>query len=580
LQYTSDIRSEIIDNFKKDQFENIFNNEDSSILNDESVDFLSTSNQKEFYENLKKNLDSKTNDYSFKSNLLGLKANGLEEVIEQINQEIEDINKKIILLNNNVEQLSIDILKSIEDINLLQTEINDNQKVLLDYISYIYKKLNLLSDSKNIDGLKTVLMKADNLNEVLSDLYYSSLLEVTGQTLIEEHRILVKKTFLKKIELENLQKKLNEDKKQIITDKKSVIQKKSFREKLLEYTNGQQEVYKNLIETNNEIELNLKRKILHSQLKIQIQKNNLLEKYNCKIKSNSTAEYDGEIDFQEDYLIDDYLNEKQNLDNKCENLSKILENELKIKNSGELIGNFNYWPVVPQRGLSAYFKDPEYKKVVGSEHDAIDIRVNQGTDIIAPADGYVIYLKKPDDVGYAYVALKHNNNIITVYGHINELLVDHLDYIKAGEVFAKTGGEYGTNGAGIMTTGPHLHMEVFKNREIVDPLDYLDLTILGENNIPNVSKIIYKFMDDFRENFGERYEGILTENIKLFRLDGETEVDRQKDLLIKYATPDFRNWDIWIEESVFGNIDPSFIMCVGLAESGLGRNLKTPYNVG
>lgn len=57
-------------------------------------------------------------------------------------------------------------------------------------------------------------------------------------------------------------------------------------------------------------------------------------------------------------------------------------------------------------------------------------------------------------------------------------------------------------------------------------------------------------------------------------------MERQKYLLSKYATSDFKNWNMWIEESVNGNIDPSFTMCLGLAETGLGKHLKTGYNVG
>ena len=37
---------------------------------------------------------------------------------------------------------------------------------------------------------------------------------------------------------------------------------------------------------------------------------------------------------------------------------------------------------------------------------------------------------------------------------------------------------------------------------------------------------------------------------------------------------------MWVEESVAGKIDPSVVMCIGLAESSLGRHLKTPYNIG
>jgi hypothetical protein len=36
---------------------------------------------------------------------------------------------------------------------------------------------------------------------------------------------------------------------------------------------------------------------------------------------------------------------------------------------------------------------------------------------------------------------------------------------------------------------------------------------------------------------------------------------------------------MWVDESLDANIDPTFVMCIGLAETGLGKNMKTPYNV-
>jgi murein DD-endopeptidase MepM/ murein hydrolase activator NlpD len=67
--------------------------------------------------------------------------------------------------------------------------------------------------------------------------------------------------------------------------------------------------------------------------------------------------------------------------------------------------------------------------VLGTQHDAIDIPVDQGTDIIAPMDGYVQYILPPVSGGYSYMAIKHPNGYVTVYGHLSEVLVYPYQFI-------------------------------------------------------------------------------------------------------------------------------------------------------
>ncbi len=164
---------------------------------------------------------------------------------------------------------------------------------------------------------------------------------------------------------------------------------------------------------------------------------------------------------------------------------------------------------------------------------------------------------------------------MTVYGHVSEIRVKKYDFVEAGAVFALSGGAPGTPGAGIMTSGSHLHFEVWQNRETVDALRFLDLTELRYESLSNKYK--YKFIEDLKLRYGYMAN---TSKYDTFKIAGDTEIDRQKDLLSKYATSDFSAWNIWTEEAVEAKIDPSFMMCIGLAETGLGRNLKTAYNIG
>lgn len=129
------------------------------------------------------------------------------------------------------------------------------------------------------------------------------------------------------------------------------------------------------------------------------------------------------------------------------------------------------WPV-PSKIITADFHDPDYPYRYIFEHPAIDIRAAQRTPVKAAADGIVVKAVN-NGMGYSYIILLHNGELMTVYGHMTEIYVSAEQMIKQGEVIGLSGGMPGTPGAGRLTTGPHLHFEVRLNGIPVDPKGYL-----------------------------------------------------------------------------------------------------------
>lgn len=97
-----------------------------------------------------------------------------------------------------------------------------------------------------------------------------------------------------------------------------------------------------------------------------------------------------------------------------------------------------------------------------------------GTDIVSGADeavkttldGTVTLATWTLETGWV-IQVQHNNNLISVYKHNAELLKRVGDYVKVGEPIAIIGN------SGELTTGPHLHFELWYNGVALNPEDYI-----------------------------------------------------------------------------------------------------------
>ncbi|MGY1771640.1 M23 family metallopeptidase [Blastococcus sp. SYSU D00813] len=104
----------------------------------------------------------------------------------------------------------------------------------------------------------------------------------------------------------------------------------------------------------------------------------------------------------------------------------------------------------------------------GTFHYGIDLAAPMHTPEYAAADGVVLRAGAASGFGLA-VYILHENGDVTVYGHMDEILVEVGDYVDAGTTIALLGNRG-------QSTGPHLHFEVHQggmNGERVDPVDWL-----------------------------------------------------------------------------------------------------------
>ena len=104
---------------------------------------------------------------------------------------------------------------------------------------------------------------------------------------------------------------------------------------------------------------------------------------------------------------------------------------------------------------------------MNEKHYALDIVAQTGTPVKAIADGTVILAEWTAETGYV-ITIQHPNEFISVYKHNGTLLKQQGDIVKSGEAIASVGS------TGELTTGPHLHFELWNNGFPVNPTDYID----------------------------------------------------------------------------------------------------------
>ena len=151
------------------------------------------------------------------------------------------------------------------------------------------------------------------------------------------------------------------------------------------------------------------------------------------------------IDFQavlanaEDSILRKYVEEEDKF-----NLTK---NELVIENK---------MFVSPVKGQITQKFDPL------NNHFALDILADTGTPVKSILEGKVIFSEWSVDTGHVLI-IDHGDDIISVYKHNSKVLKTQNNFVKAGEVIAYSGNQ------GTLSTGPHLHFELWKNGTPINP---------------------------------------------------------------------------------------------------------------
>lgn len=110
----------------------------------------------------------------------------------------------------------------------------------------------------------------------------------------------------------------------------------------------------------------------------------------------------------------------------------------------------------PVDGIVSEHFDPQI------DHLAIDIVAKQDEPVKSVADGTVVFASWTQDSGYV-MAIQHRGNLLSMYKHNSDLLKNVGNFVTAGEVISIIGN------TGELTSGPHLHFELWYNGNPINP---------------------------------------------------------------------------------------------------------------
>lgn len=197
-------------------------------------------------------------------------------------------------------------------------------------------------------------------------------------------------------------------------------------------------------------------KVLALQDSLQVRDSQLLQMQQVIISGDSS--FAVEENFSRSPAAANRAKQEQNLFSEVQPKPEVSENEIIFSETFQKVPEFP----------ADYPVDGTLTRSFGAEngHYGIDIATQSGTSFTSIADGVVINQEWTINYGYV-VHVQHNGGILTIYKHAASLSKSIGDIVLQGDILGTTGN------TGIMSTGSHLHLEIWKNGVPQNPNTYL-----------------------------------------------------------------------------------------------------------
>lgn len=145
------------------------------------------------------------------------------------------------------------------------------------------------------------------------------------------------------------------------------------------------------------------------------------------------------------------------------NNDSLFREKIEEKSSGDYINNSKNTSIHFFSPVSGEFTQ-EYS--ISKKHFGVDLVTKKDAIISSVADGKIVLSDWTRGGGFI-ISVQHANGFLSIYKHNSKLLKELGDFVSAGDPIAVVGS------SGELTSGPHLHFELWKNGKSVNPIHYI-----------------------------------------------------------------------------------------------------------
>lgn len=388
--------------------------------------------------------------------------NEAKELVSDLKDSKSDIKSKVTQLDAKLTKISTDITNLEAQLETKNTEISDTKEVLAqakedERTQYKNMKVRIQYMYENSrTSYVEQLISAGSFSEFISIVEYIREMSAYDRAMLEKYQKAQESVTVAKEELEKEKSELEEMQKQVEEEKQAVQTLLSAKESELVSVNqdlkeasSQADAYAAEIEAQNDIIAQIQQ--------AEAAKKAAREKAKAEAEAKAKAEAEAKAKAEQENTTE--------MPNKEETESTENTSEEPLPEDTYTGGAFS-WPCPSStRVTSEYGQRISPTAGASSNHKGIDIGASYGADIVAAADGTVVF-SGYSNTGGNYVMIDHGGSLYTVYMHASSLCVKKGATVTRGQVIAKVGS------TGI-STGNHLHFGVSLNGSYVSPWNYL-----------------------------------------------------------------------------------------------------------